>query len=303
MHTNNIRFYITEACNAKCPNCFNKENRNETYMDVKRFEKLCQYFSRNGGSQIKIMGGEPTIHPNFEEIMRIAQLNFPVVSLFTNALSPNLLKFKPREEDIITYNFKFRRRLNKENMFLDLPGIRNLEIQVTPSVIKEKLFEEILRVTSFDKSKIIPCFTLDCTTNIYEDREQIIPIYEYLISNCSKEGLKFGQDHLIPLCFLSGSKIPMPKSGTNCMLDCAGLVDSNYNVRFCNQYPDVLTNMFEGGDIIPVSIFVAKLKDKYDDLLSQISKKGCGSCVMFGRYCNGGCFLGKSVIPSILPKF
>ena len=26
-------------------------------------------------------------------------------------------------------------------------------------------------------------------------------------------------------------------------------------------------------------------------------------CAMFGRYCNGGCFLGKSVISSILPKF
>ena len=303
MHTNNIRFYITEACNAKCPNCFNKENRNETYMDVDRFEELCLYFSKNGGTQIKIMGGEPTIHPNFEEIMRIAQLRFPVVSLFTNALSSNLLKFKPRAEDIITYNFKFRRRLNNENMFLDLPGVRNLEIQVTPSVIKEKLFEEILRVASFDKRRIIPCFTLDCTANIYKDREQIVSIYEYLIINCTKEGIKFGQDHLIPLCFLTNTKIPMPKNGTNCLLNCAGLVDSNYNLRFCNQYPDILTNMYKDDEIIPVSLFAEKLKEKYDEILYKISKKGCGPCAMFRKYCNGGCFLGKSVIPTISPKF
>ena len=247
MHTNNIRFYITEACNAKCPNCFNKENRNETYMDVDRFEELCLYFSKNGGTQIKIMGGEPTIHPNFEEIMRIAQLRFPVVSLFTNALSSNLLKFKPRAEDIITYNFKFRRRLNNENMFLDLPGVRNLEIQV--------------------------------------------------------KGIKFGQDHLIPLCFLTNTKIPMPKNGTNCLLNCAGLVDSNYNLRFCNQYPDILTNMYKDDEIIPVSLFAEKLKEKYDEILYKISKKGCGPCAMFRKYCNGGCFLGKSVIPTISPKF
>ncbi len=303
MITNNVRFYVTEACNAKCPNCFNKENRQETYMEVERYKILCEFFSRNGGKQIKIMGGEPTIHPYFGEIMNIAQSYFPVVSLFTNALSPNLLKFKPRTEDIITYNFKFRRRLNRENMFLDSPGIRNLEIQVTPSVVKEKLLDEIIRITSLDKDRIVPCFTLDCTADIFKDRDFIVPIYEYLISGCTKEGIKVGQDHLVPLCFLVDTKIPMPNLGANCFLNCAGLIDSNYNLRFCNQHSKILTNMFVNGKIISLSEFENSLKKQHDEILSRISEKGCGSCAMFGKYCNGGCFAGKSIISSITPRF
>lgn len=303
MITNNIRVYITEACNAKCPNCFNKENRKEAYMDVEHFVKLCIYLSKNGGSQIKIMGGEPTIHPRFSEIMHIAQSYFHVVSLFTNASSHTLLQYTPRAEDIITYNFKFRRYLNKERLFLDLPGVRNLEIQVTPSVIKEKLFDEIFKIASLDRERIIPCFTLDCTSNIFKDRDKIVPVYEYLIAQCRKEGLKFGQDHLIPMCFLTGTKIPMPQSGTNCLLNCAGLIDSSYNLRFCNQYSDVLINIFKGDDIISVIDLENTLISKHNEIISRIEKKGCGSCVMFGKYCNGGCFVGKSIIPSIIPRF
>lgn len=296
MITNNIRVYITEACNAKCPNCFNKKNRKEKYMDVERFAKLCIYLSENGGTQIKIMGGEPTIHPKFSEIMYIAQSYFNVVSLFTNALSESLLEYAPRAEDIITYNFKFRKRLNKENLFLNLPGMRNLEIQVTPSVIKEKLFDEIFKITSLDRERIIPCFTLDCTANIFKDRDKIVPIYEYLIDQCRKEGIKFGQDHLMPMCFLADTNIPMPKSGTICLLNCAGLIDSSYNLRFCNQYSDILINVFNGDDIISVSELENALMKKYNEIISNIENKGCGFCAMFGKYCNGGCFVGKSII-------
>lgn len=303
MITNNIRVYITEACNAKCPNCFNKESRRDSYMDIERFTKLCVYLSENGGIQIKIMGGEPTIHPKFSEAMKIAQSHFQVVSLFTNSMSKVLLEFSPREADIITYNFKFRRYFNEETLFLNFPGIRNLEIQVTPSVKKEKLFEEIFRIASLDRERIIPCFTLDCTANIFKDRDQIVPIYEYLITQCRNEGIKFGQDHLIPMCFLAGTSIPMPRSGTNCLLNCAGLIDSNFNLRFCNQYSDILTNIFCGDNIIPVSELENRLIKKYNEILSAVEGKGCSACAMYGKYCNGGCFVGKSVIPSIIPKF
>lgn len=303
MIVDNFRIYITEACNAKCPNCFNKNARKGNYMDVESFEKLCRFLSGHGGTQIKIMGGEPTIHPDFSEIMHVAQSYFEVVSLFTNALSPALLEFSPRPKDIITYNFKFRRRLDKDNLFLNLPGIRNLEIQVVPSVIKEKLFEEILRITSLDRSRIIPCFTLDCTANIFRDREQIVPIYDYLITQCRKEGVAFGQDHLIPLCFLSDTHIPMHKSGTNCLLNCAGLIDSSYNLRFCNQHSEVLVNFFKGDETITISDIEHVLTNKYNKIMSDIEGKGCGSCAMFGKYCNGGCFVGKSSIPFINPKY
>lgn len=301
---NNIRIYITEACNAKCINCFNRENRNNQYMDVIRFEKLCKYISQNGGSQIKIMGGEPTIHPDFGVFMKLSQQYFDVVSLFTNAMSKSLFDFIPRNNDIITYNFRFYRLLNKKSLLLEYPGIRNLEIQITPSVNKEIIMKEIERIVSISPDRIIPCLTLDCTANIFDDRNSIIPIYEYIWDKCVNLGYRINQDHLIPLCFLAGTKIPMPKTGTNCTLTCAGLIDSNFNLRFCNQYSDNLINIFTSdGNIIENDAFHQILTEKHSQLSRIIKEKGCKSCSMYDLYCNGGCFIGKPVIKYVSPRF
>ena len=73
-----------------CPNCFNRDNRRDVSMDINRYESLCKFFSVKDNKQIKIMGGEPTIHPSFGAMMKIAQNYFESVSLFTNAISDKL---------------------------------------------------------------------------------------------------------------------------------------------------------------------------------------------------------------------
>ena len=301
---NNVRLYITEACNAKCSNCFNRDNRKNQYMDINRYIKICKFISKCGGNQVKIMGGEPTIHPQFGDFMQIAQEHFTTVSLFTNAISDTLYDFIPRETDIVTYNFKFSKLLDTNRLLLKHLGIRNLEIQITPSVNKEKLVEEISRVTSLEPDRIIPCFTLDCTANIFEDRELLIEIYEYVWEQCVNKGFHVGQDHLIPLCFLAGTKIPMVKTGTNCTLNCAGLIDSEFNLRFCNQFSDTLIYMFDDrGNVINRDIIYKVINDEHERLLEIVKSKGCEKCSLFSLYCNGGCFVGKPTIPSIKARF
>lgn len=300
MTYNNIRVYITEKCNAKCPNCFNRRDRVNSQMDISRFEKLCVYLSNNGASQIKIMGGEPTIHPQFQNIMNLAQQYFITVSLFTNAISDNLLEYIPRESDIITYNFKFRGLLDKKRLLLNHPGQRNLEIQITPNTQKERLVENIKKVVSLAPERIIPCFTLDCTADIFKDKDKLISIYEYVWSSCLELGFKVGQDHLIPLCFIANSNIPMPKNGANCTINCAGLIDADFNLKFCNQYPDVLVNLFTDDNIIiSKETFNNYIIKKYNNILDMVATKGCSNCSLFGTYCNGGCFAGKEVIKEL----
>ena len=270
-------------------------------MDIEHFTKLCTYFSSLGATQIKIMGGEPTIHSNFIDLMTIAQNNFAVVSLFTNAISDSLYSFVPRKQDVITYNFKFRRFLNKEKLLLHYPGFRNLEIQITPSVIKEKLVDRILEIVSLAPDRIRPCLTLDCTANIFADRDMIVPIYEYVWDKCAEYGIMMGQDHLIPLCFLVGTKIPICKQGSICSLDCAGLIDSDYNLKFCNQIQDTLGTLFmPDGSLLSPDSFRRILTNRYMIQLDINKKRGCEHCRMFDVYCTGGCFVGKNVIPQKL---
>lgn len=301
---NNFRLYITENCNAKCPNCFNREYRKNQHMDIKHFEKICQFIANCGASQIKIMGGEPTMHPEFSKFMKLSQNYFSTVSLFTNAISENLSQFLPRENDIITYNFKFGKLLNFNKLLLNFPGRRNLEIQITPNIVKEKLLEEIISIVEISPQRIVPCFTLDCTANIYKDRDRIQSIYEYIWSSCVDRGYQVGQDHLMPLCFVKGSRIPIPKMGSNCTLNCAGLIDSDYNLRFCNQHSEILLNMFdEQGQIINKEQIIDSFEKKFNKILSIVSSKGCNNCSLYNIFCNGGCFVGKSIIEKTTPIF
>ena len=43
-----IRVYITERCNANCPNCFNANNRMNKEMSLSDFTDLCKYLKKNG---------------------------------------------------------------------------------------------------------------------------------------------------------------------------------------------------------------------------------------------------------------
>ena len=141
-----VRFYITEKCNAKCKNCFNRKERNSLQMDVNKFEELCKLFSINGYVLLKVMGGEPTLHPKFEEMMLIAQRYFSQISLFTNGMSNALLRFSPREGDNVVYNFNFNHTLTEEKLLLNQPGKRSLEVQVTKNTKCERLINDIKRI-------------------------------------------------------------------------------------------------------------------------------------------------------------
>ena len=292
-----IRFYITEQCNAKCNNCFNRKERNNAQMDLDHFVELCDYFSSNGYTLLKVMGGEPTLHPQFEEIITIAQQKFPRVNLFTNAITNALQAFNPRIEDGIIYNFKFHRAITKDKLLLDKEGMRCLEIQVTSHTDCESLINAIKSVAELSNGRVHPVLTLDCTSNIFEEKNIVIPIYEYIWDFCKRLGLEVGQDHLIPMCYIIGSKIPMPHKGIMCNTDCAGLIDANYNVRFCNQYSDILTNIYQKGKyILPIEDYKKIIVSKFAEIQSTSSNKGCKTCPMHNTYCNGGCFAAKDNI-------
>ena len=293
----NIRVYITESCNAKCDNCFNRFDRKNASMDIEHFELICDFFSRNNVSNIKIMGGEPTIHPNFDVFMNIAQRYFESVSLFTNGISDQIYKFFPRDNDSIIYNFRFSKAyINTEKLLLDKPGRRSLEIQITSKTNIEKLEGQLREIDKDIKHRLNPCLTLDCTEDIFEYRSLLVEKYEYIWNLCKKLGMIVGQDHLIPFCFIKGSHIPIPRAGAKCELCCAGLIDSHYNIKYCNQFSTTLGNLFEDHCIIHFNKYEKLLKMKRNELLEVNQNKGCERCPYWHIICNGGCFVAKESI-------
>lgn len=300
-----VRVFLTEKCNANCPHCINKNKRGSSLMDVKRFRKMCQYFQNNHVEGIKIMGGEPTIHPQFDEMLRISQQFFKRVSVFTNAINDALLLFKPRKMDGINYNFIFFQTLSKHKFLLQYPGYRALEIIIQKDTDEDSLLKNIFSVTKGKEKRFSVLLTMDCTENIFQYRDILIQKFEKIFLACKRKGFKVSLDHSIPVCFIYGTKIPIFRHGAFCDLSCAGLIDADFNLRFCNQHPQKLINIFaENGEILPFQIIENHLK--YTHLQNQINamNKICLDCPLFDRSCNGGCFITQKAITkkSILQK-
>lgn len=93
-------FQIIQACNRKCPYCFaedligsNSVSTNKL-MSLETVNKSLDYLQKFQKRSFSIIGGEPTLHPDFQEIVRLALNREMNVFLFTNGvMKKNIAEF------------------------------------------------------------------------------------------------------------------------------------------------------------------------------------------------------------------
>jgi hypothetical protein len=73
-----IQIEITNSCFLECPNCtrFVGHNKKPYFMDLETVNKAIDSLEGFPGS-VGIMGGEPTLHPQFSEICKLLQKRVP----------------------------------------------------------------------------------------------------------------------------------------------------------------------------------------------------------------------------------
>ena len=292
-----MRIYITERCNAKCKNCFNANHRNNSEMQISDFIALCEYLRNNKITQVKIMGGEPSVHKNFSEIIRVAQKSFSRVTIFTNGLLiDKICDIKLRDNDAIVYNFNFSKVFHESTLLLSQAGYRSLEVQIKTDSVIDEICSELLRIYNLAGSRSIGIsFTLDCTSNILVNKKSLIPKIKALVEFANKNNFPFSFDHAIPFCFLYETGLNIGNNSF-CRLYDTGLIDADLNLRMCNQFPEKLINVKNNNGFIPWSILCNYIKEAYYENQNNCLNKICKQCVFFDQICNGGCWMGKDYI-------
>lgn len=292
---NSFRVLITENCNANCKNCFNSNYRTTKEISIEDFENLSDWLSKNGITILKIMGGEPTVHTNFEKIILIAQKYFKTIVIFTNAINDKIKNINLRESDYITYNAKFiNNSFDFSKFLLNKPGYRSLEIQIPSDVNVEQLKGQIkllYDINILTNNKVMINFTLDCIENIFSKKDEIIKKWNnivYYVTNVLN--LNYDIDHNIPLCF--SKKMNTIRDCKLCNTNCAGLIDANLNLLYCNQYPVVIDKIDFKNKFCDI---IKKLNNQLQKKLEINMNKGCQNCKYFLKKCNGGCFLHKNI--------
>jgi SynChlorMet cassette radical SAM/SPASM protein ScmF len=86
-----IYFYLTEGCNLRCRHCwiapkYQSEESEGIFLDKALFESIIEQGKELGLSNVKLTGGEPLIHPQFEELIDIIQKENPGFSMETNGV-------------------------------------------------------------------------------------------------------------------------------------------------------------------------------------------------------------------------
>lgn len=84
---------ITGICNRACAYCFAgmnvAEHRSEVpYMEWATYVRCLDYAQRSGMDHVRLLGGEPTLHPRFNEMVAEALGRQLTVRVFSNGLMP-----------------------------------------------------------------------------------------------------------------------------------------------------------------------------------------------------------------------
>jgi uncharacterized radical SAM superfamily Fe-S cluster-containing enzyme len=100
-HSCNMLIEITQSCNLTCPTCYaGSSPQNKSFMSVEEFSTTLDGLLEKGKGDadlIQLSGGEPTIHPQFFEILKIAlDKGIKQVYINTNAIRLSRRDFAQR---------------------------------------------------------------------------------------------------------------------------------------------------------------------------------------------------------------
>jgi len=102
---------ISAVCNQHCSYCFTRDHLNgsrasRNFLDVADFDARLDFLDRSNIDQARLLGGEPTLHPQFPELVERARARSKKITVFTNGLMPEealacLEKLSPTECNVL----------------------------------------------------------------------------------------------------------------------------------------------------------------------------------------------------------
>ena len=104
---------VTTVCNLHCPFCFAAGELTRTldpgrFLSVAAFESRLDFLDRSGIGQVRLIGGEPTLHPRFPELVARATARGKHLLVFSHGLiserSLRCLEVLPVESCLVLIN-------------------------------------------------------------------------------------------------------------------------------------------------------------------------------------------------------
>ena len=301
-YQNTFRLILTEDCNANCTHCFNANMREGKHMSKDVFYKALNLVD---SPAIKLMGGEPTLHPDIIEIVDACHKVAPAVRFFTNGIKKETLeKINWSPEDTVTYNFYVtNNNLTNQNYLWEKNISRTFHVVVNTRTDLPRLFAKLRNLASLlqRQSDIAQgcsgvALSLDTQEDIFACKEDLQKILYNIVRRLRLWGIKYiSRDHHIPVCFWTNGDIHQyldmhlrHNSITGCLSpDCASWIGIDGTIRHCNQFPVYCGKLSDISTIASINALYQKAKEFKIKLIKQDEE--CRDCPHLEN-CLGGCF-------------
>lgn len=298
-----LHIYLTNQCNLSCPHCYmfsGKQNNNELSTD-EIIGLITDYAKVAAGNRITISGGEPTIHNDFDKIVKTAsELGIEInlltngsllsasrintLSKFISSIQISIDGFSEESDAVIRGAGHFEKALLVVDRFVDQGIETSVAITPTLEMLREHHdeyaeFARSLAMKYLGKSfKVKFAEGLSAGRNVNPTKESNKE-YETIVNGINKK--LYGNDFdLIPFVETMRNDVIVD----NCMFGVFA-VASNGDVYFCPEIgslpkiANIRTSSFQ-------DIFEQSLAAQKAVAISNLSP--CNQCDI--RYiCGGGC--------------
>ncbi len=300
---------INNYCNLQCEFCFAKNNnKNKKEISINNFKKYLEILQLNKINKLKLLGGEPTIHSNFEKIVKIALENNFYIEIFTNLVKNNaFLKnevfLKNRKRIFLSINISTnyfeKSTIFKINNLKKILNLYRVSFAITLSKNKKIYYKKLLTIVPLVSTYRVgienPTKYIDKKGNISFRKigNELIDLIKNIFNknkdakillNCGITRCMFNKSQIN---FLSKKNIFLPGWGCNGKYSS---FDVNYNLTYSQCYisKNTFSQKLNTIDACLKNIKKQQIKNKL-----QFAYDKCKICKYFGfenNLCNGPCF-------------
>ncbi len=212
---------VSRVCNQACNFCFAGDadaNLAERFISMEQYERCLDYLDRSGIEQVRLLGGEPGLHPRFPELVERASRRAKTVLVFTNGLMPEraiaALEALPPERCGVVLNASAgdQRTRARQKAFLERLGAK-----VQPGCSLYRLDQDLESIFDWvSGTGCKPSVRLGLAHPIMGGGNDFLPTWQY--RQAGQRVVQFGQ-----ACAQHGFRIELDCGFTRCMFSEAEL--------------------------------------------------------------------------------
>jgi MoaA/NifB/PqqE/SkfB family radical SAM enzyme len=314
-----MNILLTNKCNRKCPYCFAQErisypghenkNRADPFITKANFEKAAHFAKKSNVPVVGILGGEPSLHPAFLDLLQSAWNLKLHTKIFTNGLWDEAYidffkngKERLKEKSLIIVNVNQPEESTQFEKNAQAKLLSQIGYLCTLSFnIYREDFDPLFLIDYINKHKCKRLIRLGMAQPLAKMSSNFVEVDRYksisktimkLAEECDRNDIRINFDCGFTLCMFSETELGrLMLANARFKSDCDPAIDIGTDLSVWACFP---LSTFSSGMRLDEFEHIKNIADFFKDRFKRLYNTGsldeCVSCKYRKRkQCSGGC--------------